>query len=158
MKSLYLSVQKSSVLAEVAKTTAYVGAKTAGPDGANIYDTVFTTNDDAVMLERFFREAKSALTGALKRWITGITETPADAQANPAEVFGITLIVTNRFEEALASSLNAEVFTFFVNYITAQWFAFTNRSDVEWYRGRVADNLREIQQKICFKNKPLCER
>lgn len=147
-------VEKSVVLSEVAKTTAYVGAKTAGPDGANIYDTVFTTNDDAVMLERFFREAKSTLTGALKRWIVSASEHPSDAITDPGEVFSVELELTDRFRDSLAPSLNAEIFAFFVNYITAQWFSFANRGDVEWYASRATANLREIQTKICFKIRP----
>ena len=154
MRRCTLMIEKSVVLSEVAKTTAYVGAKTAGPDGANIYDTVFTTNDDAVMLERFFREAKSTLTGALKRWMVATQDHPSDAVTDPEEVFVIGLSLTDRFETALLPSLNAEIFAFFVNYITAQWFSFANRGDVEWYANRATANLREIQTKICFKTKP----
>lgn len=51
-----LTIKKAVVYDEVAKLTGYVGAKTI-EDSGKAYDRVFTTDDDRLMLERFWRES-----------------------------------------------------------------------------------------------------
>ena len=63
-----LSIKKANVYDEVAKLTGYVGAKNI-EDTGKAYDRVFTTDDDRLMLERFWREAVGAITDEVKRFI-----------------------------------------------------------------------------------------
>ena len=57
MKIIVFQIQKDTVYNEVAKTTSYTGAKMEGDEGA--YDRIFTTDEDKIMLERFWNESKN---------------------------------------------------------------------------------------------------
>lgn len=154
MQNLTITIQKSAVMAEVAKTTAYIGAKTPDAAGSNSYDRVFTTNDDEVMLDRFFREAKSVVSDILKRYLTSYTDQGNDNNMNPNEQFSLVLSVTDRFDQSLIPAINGLIFSFFVNHITYKWFAITNRSDMEYYATEATANIKDIQTKLFFKRKP----
>ena len=56
---LTINILKADVMAEVDKTSAYVGAKTITQDGGNLYYNISTIKEDAEMLERYWREACS---------------------------------------------------------------------------------------------------
>lgn len=154
MKQITFSVQKSAVMVEIAKTTAYIGAKTPDASGNNSYDRVFTTNDDEVMLDRFFREAKSVVSDILKRYLTSYTDQGNDNNMNPNEQFSLVLSVTDRFDQSLIPAINGLIFSFFVNHITYKWFAITNRADMQYYATESIANLKDIQTKLFFKSKP----
>ena len=64
-----LTIKKSNVYEEVAKTTAYIGAKNKLEDGKSAFDQVFVTDADLTMIERFFNESLDALRNVLKRFI-----------------------------------------------------------------------------------------
>ena len=53
---LTINILKADVMAEVDKTSAYVGAKTITQDGGNLYYNISTIKEDAEMLERYWRE------------------------------------------------------------------------------------------------------
>ena len=74
MTEIELTVQKASVYDEVAKTTSYTGAKMTGDDDA--YERIFTTDDDRMMLERFWVEACSAVTEQFKPFLLRVSDQP----------------------------------------------------------------------------------
>ena len=52
-----LTIKKIDVYEEVAKTTAYIGAKNKLEDGKSAFDQVFVTDADLAMIERFYNES-----------------------------------------------------------------------------------------------------
>ena len=56
MANLSISITKSSIYEEVAKTTAYLGAKNKLDDGKSAFDQIFVTDADLAMIERFYNE------------------------------------------------------------------------------------------------------
>lgn len=155
MKTVQLSISKSSVYNEVAKLTAYVGSKTKDKNEENIYDTVFVTNDDTIMLERFWREARSHICDELKRFVTGITVAGYDESVDLEEQYIVTLQVTDRFDMNLFPAINDLIFSYFVNGITSKWFAIANRSDADYYIGESKANLNELKRKLFYRTKPV---
>ena len=69
MANLSISITKSSIYEEVAKTTAYLGAKNKLDDGKSAFDQIFVTDADLAMIERFYNESKDALLNLLKRFM-----------------------------------------------------------------------------------------
>ena len=67
MKTIELTVNKANVYDEVAKTTSYTGQKMQGD--ATAYDRIFTTDDDRMMLERFWVEACNGATEQFKPFL-----------------------------------------------------------------------------------------
>lgn len=154
MKTVNLSISKSSVYNEVAKLTAYVGAKTKDAHEENIYDTVFVTNDDTGMLERFWREAKSRICDELKRFVVKIEPVEYDESVDLEEQYMTTLQVTDRFDMNLLPAVNDLIVSFFVNNIAGKWFAIANRGDAQYYMDESKYNLEELKRKLFFRRPP----
>ena len=71
MADLVITIKRSNVYEEVAKTTAYIGAKNKLEEGKSAFDQVVVTDADLTMIERFYNESVDALRNALKRFIAG---------------------------------------------------------------------------------------
>lgn len=144
MTTVELSVNKSSVYDEVAKTTAYSGAKMT--DDAGAYERVFTTDADQTMLERFWDESKVAAAEQMKRYV--------DDESDTGSVYTLTLGLSASYDEALTASMQKEFFSYFVMNITAKWFAFTNKKEASDYGEAAKALLTGIHKKAVFKKRP----
>ena len=146
-----LSIPKSSVMNEVAKLTSYIGAKIITEDGGNAYDQVFTTNDDYAMLEKYWREAITATTGNLRKFIKTISAVPQGSIVDKEEVFEITLKMPARYDDIQTGAIQSALFSYFVNSITSKWLSLTHKSEVELYDAYATANMKDILLKIFYK-------
>ena len=120
-KQIKLTVRKLDVYNEVAKTTAYAGAKQLDDD-EHAYDRVFTTDEDRLMLERYFGEASREIVSNLPTsYIVEVcdynTGTGIDLHAD----YKLTLEIPEAFPDALTGSVEATMSFFFTTYIVSQW-------------------------------------
>ena len=146
MADSILTIKKSDVYEEVAKTTAYIGAKNKLEDGKSAFDQIFVTEADLAMIERFFNESLDALRNVLKRFISG--GSGADGT--------ITWILDmpSRFDDNLLSSINSSANSFMVNSIIWKWCEITANDKVKEYADNAAALLLDIKEKAFFKKKP----
>lgn len=142
MKEIELTILKSDVYEEVAKTTSYIGAKM--PEGS--YETVFTTDDDRLMLERFWNEAYSDATLALNRYLYSQNGNVPGTGTNPNADFHIILQVSSRYNDALNDSLKSSLYSFLVNSITSKWLGFINAEGSSAYKAMADASL--LQGKV----------
>ena len=148
-----LNIKKTYVYDEVAKLTGYVGAKTI-EDTGKAYDRVFTTDDDRLMLERFWREAVGAITDEIKRFITNVS-TQANAQTvDISEVWTANLEMPSNFDNNLIDSINDSLFSYAVNSIVSKWFAITNKEEADMYSGMAVNCGNEAKSKLYYRKKP----
>ena len=146
MADYTLTIKKSDVYEEVAKTTAYIGAKNKLEDGKSAFDQVFVTDADLTMIERFYNESVDALRNALKRFIAG--ESAEDGSTK------WTLEMPSRFDDNLLSSINSSANSFLVNSIIGKWCEITANDKVKEYVDNAAALLIDIKEKAFFKKKP----
>lgn len=144
MTNITLSVSKSAVLDEVAKTTAYTGGKMA--EGSGAYNRIFTTDADQEMLERFWTESQASVCETLKKFLQD--ETEADG------TYTIELGLSASFDEQLTKSMQKELFSFFVMNITAKWFTFSNKGEAGDYASAASTLLLSVHKKALYKKKP----
>ena len=142
-----LTIKKSDVYEEVAKTTAYIGAKNKLEDGKSAFDQVFVTDADLTMIERFFNESLDALRNVLKRFISGGSGVDGTITWQ--------LEMPSRFDDNLLSSINSSANSFLVNSIIGKWCEIIANDKVKEY----ADNdaaalLLDIKDKAFLKKKP----
>lgn len=146
MANFTLTIKKSDIYEEVAKTTAYIGAKNKLEDGKSAFDQVFVTDADLTMIERFFNESLDALRNVLKRFISG---------GSGAEgTITLQLEMPSRFDDNLLSSINSSVNSFMVNSIIGKWCEITANDKVKEYADNAAALLLDIKEKAFFKKKP----
>lgn len=141
-----LTIKKSDVYEEVAKTTAYIGAKNKLEDGKSAFDQVFVTDADLTMIERFFNESLDALINVLKRFISGGSEVDGTITWQ--------LEMPSRFDDNLLSSINSSANSFLVNRIIGKWCEITANDKVKEYADNAAALLLDIKDKAFFKKKP----
>ena len=146
MANFTLTIKKSDIYEEVAKTTAYIGATNKLEDGKSAFDQVFVTDADLTMIERFFNESLDALRNVLKRFISG---------GSGAEgTITLQLEMPSRFDDNLLSSINSSVNSFMVNSIIGKWCEITANDKVKEYADNAAALLLDIKEKAFFKKKP----
>lgn len=146
MANFTLTITKSDIYEEVAKTTAYIGAKNKLEDGKSAFDQVFVTDADLTMIERFFNESLDALRNVLKRFISGGSGVDGTITWQ--------LEMPNRFDDNLLESINSSANSFLVNSIIWKWCGITANDKVKEYADNAAALLLDIKEKAFFKNKP----
>lgn len=138
-----LSVNKENVYNEVAKTTSYTGAKM---DDKAAYERIPITDEDRVMLERYWSESKNTICNSMKKFLTDEKETDG--------TYTITLNLSVSFDESLLGSMERSLFSFFVMNITAKWYTLANKKEATDYASAAATNVEDIMRKAFFKKKP----
>ena len=146
MADLVITIKRSDVYDEVAKTTAYIGAKNKLEDGKSAFDQVFVTDADLTMIERFFNESLDALRNVLKRFISDVSGVDGTITWK--------LEMPSRFDDNLLSSINSSVNSFLVNSIIGKWCEITANDKVKEYADNAAALLLDIKEKAFFKKKP----
>ena len=146
MANLTLTIEKSDIYEEVAKTTAYIGAKNKLEDGKSAFDQVFVTDADLTMIERFFNESLDALRNVLKRFISG--------GAGADGTITWQLEMPSRFDDNLLESIKSSAKSFLVNSIIGKWCEITANDKVKEYADNAAALLLDIKEKAFFKKKP----
>ena len=146
MADLVITIKRSDVYEEVAKTTAYIGAKNKLEDGKSAFDQVFVTDADLTMIERFFNESLDALRNVLKRFISG--------GSGVGGTITWQLEMPSRFDDNLLSSINSSANSFLVNSIIGKWCEITANDKVKEYADNAAALLIDIKEKAFFKKKP----
>ena len=141
-----LTITKSDVYEEVAKTTAYIGAKNKLEDGKSAFDQVFVTDADLTMIERFFNESMDALRNVLKRFISG--------GSGVGGTITWQLEMPSRFDDNLLESIKSSANSFLVNSIIGKWCEITANDKVKEYADNAAALLLDIKEKAFFKKKP----
>lgn len=143
MITVVLTVNKDAVYQEVAKTTAYTGAKMK--DEPQAYDRIPVIDADKVQLDRFWREACHTATQLFMPFLV-TTEQNVDYVA--------TLQMSSSYDVNLNDSVQGALGSMFVNHLIRKWFEVTNRGDLELYQQLEIDALRKLRSMIYFRKKP----
>lgn len=146
------TVNKANVYTEVAKTTSYAGIKKA-PDGS-LYETIFTSDDDRLMLERFWHEAANTLTDLFKPFLVSVTSTAPSHGIDLAENYRAELNLSESYDSSLNDSVQSSMFSFFVTTIVSKWFTLADKDESETYGLQAVGFLDDIKSKIYHRKKP----
>lgn len=152
MQEVTLTIDKSKVWHEIAKTTSYTSQKMV--EDATAYDRIFTTDEDREMLERFWVEACSLATDALKPWLSSVDSQPIHHGVDMTTDYEATLSMSDRYDTNLTDSAQAALFSFFVATILSKWYRLTNKGETEAYATEAAAMLQTVEQKLYYKKKP----
>lgn len=149
-----LKVSKALVYNEVAKTTAYTGAKASTDEDTSAYDRIFTTEADKLALETFWSETTNAATDELKEFIKSVSTHAPSNGIDLSQDYDVTLELSNSFDPTLRDSIESSLFSFFVAAIVSKWFKYTNKDDIKEYQDTAAGMMLDVHNKIYFRKKP----
>ena len=146
MANFTLTITKSDVYEEVAKTTAYIGAKNKLEDGKSAFDQVFVTDADLAMIERFYNESVDTLMNLLKQFVEEIND--EDGNIN------WKLSLSSRFDIKLEPSIIRSATSYLVNSIIGKWCEITAPDKVKEYADNATALLADIKDKVFHKSAP----
>lgn len=147
-----ITVNKKKVYDEVAKSTSYTGAKMAGDELA--YERIFTTDEDQLMLERFWMECCNDATNEFRPFITSVTEQGDSGVISLGNNYTATLALPSSFDENLIPSMQNSLFSYFVNSISGKWYKMTNKEEYDSYLKDAHTNLMDVRSKLYYRKKP----
>lgn len=148
MKNITLTVSKEKVYEAVAETTSYIGVKM--PSEEDIYSRVSTKESDRTFLDRMWVEACAVATNRLRRFISDVSKN----YELSSDTFHAELTVPSAFMNALTDSVNSALHSFFVYYILARWFKYTNREEVATYMFEADEFIEDVLRKINYQQTP----
>jgi hypothetical protein len=148
-----LTISKQQVMNEVAKSTSYVGAKMEG-DAGDYYTHMYTTDEDQVMLERYWNEAANSATDALKEYIGEVSEWDQPQGVAPTRDYVITLRMPSNFDERLKGSIESSLFSYFVTSILSKWFLITNKGEAAGYTEMATGHMEDVVSKLYHRKRP----
>lgn len=151
MISAEFTVSKADVYNEVAKTTSYTGIKMSGDD----YARIFTTDEDRLMLERFFNEAANGLTDVLKPFLVSVSDTTPLRNINLNRNYVVNLELSSSYDSHLNKSVESSMFSYFTNFIVGNWYKFSNKGEADGYLATAASMILDIKSKIYYRKKPV---
>lgn len=144
MKYINISVKNSDLYAEIAKTTAYAGAKS--PEGETVFDRVATVGQDEELLARYRLSAASSLVDHLRAFVTG-----ADFAGDS---INLKLEVSGAYDDTLTASVATDAFNYLVSDISARWFRITMPGKSSEYEADARASLSELTRKLYHRKRP----
>lgn len=149
-----LSINKANVYDEVAKTSAYAGSKKMAED-AGAYARVFTTDEDRLLLERFWLETCNNATNILKPFLVSVETQPISHGIDISRNYNVELEVSSSYDDTLTESVETSLYSYFVLAILAKWYAVANNVDAEATALEASASMKDMIQKIYYKKKPV---
>lgn len=149
-----IEIHKMIVYNEVAKTTSYTGAKKTDDDKA--YLRIFTTDEDQLMLERFWSEACNVATDLLKPFLSDVGALSNDGYSEVADSndFVVELMLPCNYNTTVLPSMKNSLINFFVSAIVGKWYKFTNKEESETYLAEAGKMLEDVRRKLYHRSKP----
>lgn len=146
--TIRLTIPQNAVYEEVKITTSYTGAKSNDAQGA--YTQIrTTTSDQETALTRFWFEATSEVTSLLKPFLISYS-----LEADGGEGYTAELEMPSNFDPNLTGSIETSLRSYFVDSITASWFRYCNRNDVQSYEHSAEAALIDARAKLYHRTKP----
>ena len=147
MKTTTISIDKQKVYEEVAKTTAYLGAKRIS-DEQDTYSQFSTTDEDRLMLEGFWVECCNAATQTMKRFAVAANE-QSIGDGTEDSVYTATLQMPDTWPDDMHNAVETELFAFFAALITAKWLDVAGSDKSDTY-GNLADAKQTKLSRLLF--------
>lgn len=148
MQDVKITIKKDDVFEEVEKTSAYVGSKNIDSNGRSLYDSVFVTDTDRQMLERFWQDAQNSVSSALSRVIG---HTDVDSNGN----YTICLAMPDNFQIEQLPNLQSTAMNYVVNVIVAEWCNVSAKGEMENYTKQAETLLLQMKRIIYSRCRPI---
>ena len=133
MQDITLTIDKSQVWNEVAKATAYTGAKMVSGEDPGAYDRISTTDQDREMMERFWVEACQLMTQQLKEHVKTVATQEIHHGVDLESDYAVTLRVADSYPTALNDAVLGNLTSFVIATVLSKWFRLANKGETEAY-------------------------
>lgn len=147
MKEFSLSVSRSRLYSEVARTTAYLGVKQAPADKpGEHFDRLAVIEGDKALLDRFSNEAALALVEHIKGCVAAINLAE--------EAISLSLSLSDGYDTCLTVSVAGNFEAYMAAFVTSHWLRLTLPEKEEGWRAEAQRLLTEISAALYHRTPP----
>ncbi len=147
MKTLKISITKDRIFREVARTTAYLGAKGAlAAANGEIFDRLATDVGDHPLLGAFLDEAVAALAGRLKGVVTALDVAP--------DAVSVSFALSGSYDDAMTPAVEQGVEAYLGAAVTAYWLRMADPAKEARWREEAEAKAEGIIAAVYFRKAP----
>ena len=154
MQTVDITINKAQVLDEVAKLTAYTGAKAMTDQDTGAYERIAVTDADRDLLERYWAEACASVTEALKRWLFTDPDTAIGHHPDISDDYVVMVSLPNRWSENEHSAVTLSLVSYMANLIAGNWFMATAPEKAQGCAAIAGAQLEQAVRSLYFKRAP----
>lgn len=156
MKQITVEVDKRNVYNEIAKMTAYIGARdSSGTSEDYTYEKVFTVDEDRIALEGFWADACVELTKSISEYVHTTSGSIPEHGLALGNDFSVTLKMPDNYNEGTVESVKSGVFQFFVYTILSRWLSMTKRESAPQYMEMAGASISDVFRLLNSRNRPV---
>lgn len=152
--TINITISKARVLDEVAKTTAYIGAKSMSDQDQGVYERVSIVDPDREQLDRFWMEACGGASMALAHWCTSANAQLLTHHAELDRDFKVTLKLPTNWDNAYNNVLKESLMSYLVNSILSRWLLIVKKDEAEAYAALSSGSATQIEQILLSRKRP----
>jgi hypothetical protein len=156
MEQIEIKVYQDEVYDEVAKATAYTGAKLIESDEAAPDRMLVTDADLETVGDRFWAEAAVVVNERLNEmFVSGETKKEiAPVGDTTRTVYDLKLEVSTLYDKNLNASVQEYLKGFFIYAIVGQWFKYANKDEAEGYITKAGEKLSGAEKLLYSRKRP----
>lgn len=154
MNTLSITISKSRVLDEVAKTSAYIGAKMMSGDDPVAYERIATTDADREQLERYWMECCADMASVLNGWVSYAGNQGMTHHVEIDRDFEMSLRMTDNWNDNLGQSINDALTSYMIDGMVAKWCMLANKKEAEAYTALAASSLQQARAMTFMRVRP----
>lgn len=149
------TVSKVLVFDEVAKVTAYIGAKKM-PENSSAYETISVTDADYYLLEDYFDEVAPQVDELLKPYlVNSVKQDPGHGvDLSKGKDYEATVHTHSLYDTNNTTAIKTLLFNFFVSMVLVKWLCVASPEEAEQYANKSAGIATAIKNKLMYKTKP----
>lgn len=148
---VYINITRSSVLEEVYKTTAYIGAKAGTPQDTDAYNRIAATSVNDEQLVRYFSEAGAEAKQALGHWLD--TSLPANGYGQN-DYISFQFSMPDNWIPALQGAVEEQLRSHLVNAVLWRWLMLTKKDEAAAYQALSNESMLRVKQLLLMRKRP----
>ena len=147
MKTIDLTIPRTSVESAVAEATAYTGAKATDRDGQEaVFERVATADRDRNMIRRLVNEGFLEATERFRQFVT--------SSDFSGETLKVTMEVSDSYDTATTERARSTLESFLSAHATARWLRFAFPAKAEEWEKEAAERLSELEANLFHRPRP----
>lgn len=127
MIPIEFTISRRTVMAEVMRTTAYIGARKQGD--VPQYSHMAVVPEDTEALDRYFTDACEMIADACSEWLGVVDNTSSNIFSPPAGDFSLSLVLPSEYETALSKSISSLMQQYAVESVCSGWMLLLSEAD-----------------------------
>lgn len=152
--TLSITINKSRVIDEAQKASAYIGKKLTTDKDPDAYERIAALDADREQLDRYWMEACDAATTSLSHWLVSVDDQMLGHHADLTRDYHAELSLPSNWNTHLASATKSALMSFIINSIVAKWCLLARSDAAEASAASAATSLSLVETHLMSRLRP----